>query len=178
MSDCVIHEILIGFLFKGLDLISKYFANHSDRDALLGLYSEDLFMKRILIPFYQFKISNEDRLNSLEKTSLLSDIMQVVHEVIKNRRMLQNIDNLSEFTGFAINNHISERHSNSDIQSIMLLSNTPSNDENINNALISNCKQTLVPYCDIVSSCIFDEVEVYFEDSEERLADIIENFLI
>ncbi|CAK7067068.1 MAG: hypothetical protein DELT_01689 [Desulfovibrio sp.] len=172
MSDCIIHEILIGLLYRGMYLIDEAFSNHSDRRGFIGLYSEDLIVEHILAPFYQFKISNDNALSSLNKTALQSDIKQFALGVLEGRRTLQRIcddtDKISTVVSLNIKSHISKNNINSDSKSIITLEECM--DENRND------DPELTQYCYLLSACVSDEIRSYMEEADEKLAAIIQDF--
>ncbi|SHN72595.1 hypothetical protein [Desulfovibrio litoralis] len=173
MSDCIIHEILIGFLFRGACLIHEFFANHSDKDILAALYAK-LIVQDILVPFYLFKISNDKTLNSLQKLSLQSDIeKQVACVILEKRRFLNricdNLDKLSFIVAGNIREHLLQKNAVFDIRSAI------KKDES--RCQYSNENSMLYLYCTGISSCINDEMTSYIKEADEKLATIIENFL-
>ena len=174
MSDCVIHEILLGFLFRGVYLIAESFDNHSEKEGLIGLYSDNLIMQRILIPFYQRKISKDSTLSSLKKSSLQSDIKQVVAAVLESRRLLRRVcddlDRLPSFISVYIDKHLSKNYASSDSKSIIMFDEIM--DENINK------NRELLMYCTGVSICIKDEIDSYMKESDGKLEAIIHDLFM
>jgi len=85
MSDCVIHEILLYMFYKGLHIISEAFSEHYDEGAYKALYAKNLFLDRILIPFYQFKLPQEER-KGLRVAANQGNIEQVAEKIIGAKR--------------------------------------------------------------------------------------------
>lgn len=167
ISDCIAHEILCYLLIRGTLLIYDAFSLDDNKDYYVSLYTENIFINRILLPFYKEKVSQCNSINSLKKVALQNNLQQIFKDIINERKLLNRAGEDIHFASRLVCHRIS--------YGLIFNGGQCSLETLVSNELPQtiDTPQTLQKYCEAVQSTISDEMESFLSYADEKLEKIL-----